>query len=275
VTPTLYVQVSLNPISEKHDGSSVMAAYRTSSDPYMKDQLGKVGISIFGGTLDILGPGLVEQMTAAKVGIVDDVIGGHGVVRLDFEDDWGIHSLWLDPDHGYNPLRITQHKLARHFIRPGVRLDQTPEDRDNGQMNEIHTDVVVTSFEHVHETWYAVNFEVKTKTITNRSKALEVRQVFDILDVGPDSSARGNQFRIMTPVSNGTRVSVIGQRPIVYEWHDGIVEKSVNQPLANSLAQQQFSTSGRWRIWLAGGVILAAGYAFFEWQRRRRLARMK
>jgi hypothetical protein len=141
-------------------------------------------------------------------------------------------------------------------MRPDARLDQLP-DLGNGRTTGVDTEVVVTRLRSVRGTWVAEGFEVRTKTTTDQSKLLDHRRVVKVLDITPDPLAWGNTFKLTTPVPNGTPVSVSEEQAIKYEWRDGEVVKSVNQPLAEDLARQQFRRSSWWWAWMVGALALA------------------
>jgi hypothetical protein len=217
-----------------------------------------VGGFLFTGRTDAKGPCLAERFKATEPAIVMDQQKGRAAVRIDFEDDWGTLSVWFDPVRDHHPLRLVQRKQSRHFVRPNVRMDHLPENPRYGRMAEVESEIVVTGLRQVSGNWYAAGFERRIKFTTTDLKQAASKDVTRILEISPDPRAGGNQFKVTTPVPNGTRVTVDNQIAIGYEWRDGEIVKSVNQPAARTLAKQEYHRPTWWWLWPTA-TILAAG----------------
>jgi hypothetical protein len=267
VTPKLALKIPRNSSTGQFEGPNLIARSASETNDELVTLLAGIAAFVFAGRIDTSGPGLVERLTAAKPTAADDRLNGRAVVRLDFEDAWGVQSVWFDPARDYHPVRVTQRKQPHHWIRRNVRVDQIPDSSPLGGVTGIEMDIVVTGFRQVQGVWFADGFEVREKYTRNDLKRIDTKEVFRITEISPDPRAGGNQFKVTTLVPNGTPVYFHGL-PIRHEWRDGEVIKSVNQPAAKTLSRQEFLTASRWWLWPTT-LILAAGCVAFFVRRRR------
>ena len=167
---------------------------------------------------------LADRLTVATATVRADQIGGQPVVHVEFEDAWGINTVWFDPAHDFHPIRMTQRKLSRHWIKPEVRLESVP-DSPFGTMTEMNKDILVTEFQKVGGAWYAEKFEEHLTYHTSKSSVAEDKMVTTVSDVSANPRARGNEFTFTTFIPEGTWVIVDNKQAREYEWRDGKVVK--------------------------------------------------
>lgn len=268
VTPELSVGVSRDPTTQKFEGPNLTATLPgPENDPLLR-LLSGVGMFVFGGRIDVLGPTLSTSLADAKLTLVNDQVGGHNLARLDFENSWGIHAVWFDPTRDFNPVRATQRKESRHWVRPNVALATLPDNPSFGRITEMEQDITVSGFRKVKDVWFVDAFEATLTMATSRSLSAETKTVTRVAEISSDPTSGGNRFVITTVVPNGTPVVVQGQLPIMYEWKDGSVNKAVNKPAAEVLAKQEFKRTSWWWVWPAVFVLIA--FCVAVWVHRRR-----
>jgi hypothetical protein len=272
VTPEQSLLISRDP-ARAQEGPGVTAQSTGAANDSLLRLLSGVGTFIFAGRIDYLGPGLVERLTAAKPTAAADRLNGRAVERVDFEDAWGVQAVWFDPARDYHPVRVTQRKQPHHWVRPHFRMNQVPDNPRFGRMTEMDLDLVVTGLRQIQGAWYATGFEIRKKNTTSETQPIETKDVTRIVEISPDPRAGGNQFQVTTPVPNGTRVTVDNQTQIRNEWRNGEIVRSVNQPAAETLAQQEYQPPSRWWVWPAILILATGCVAYLVWLRRRLMLR--
>lgn len=262
--------VSFSLARDKHTGRlepGVSVTARDRTRPALEN-IHYVGLPIFGASFDLDGPGLVKQLADARPTVAADTASGKPVVRIDFEDQWGIHSLWLDPVRDYHPLRMTQRKSGKHKSRGGLPLESvgTP----NRNFTAVTTEVVVSELKQVAGAWFANIYEVRAKWADGKSKRADAQtMIYRVLELSTDPLSGGNQFKLITPLPDGTPVMVPGQEPIRFEFRGGEVVKAVDGSQAEVLSSQNFKTSTSWWPWTAAAVLAIVGIvAGVVWRRR-------
>jgi hypothetical protein len=267
LAPDLDVQAPRNPATGKLAGRNLIAHNRTPSDRRIRQLSFKAGLP-FSGAIDVLGPGLAEQMSAAAPAVSTEISSGRQVLRLNFSTDWGEHSVWLDPSRGYHLLRLTQRKLGHHLVAPGERLDQV--DDPKLKVVEIDNEVIVESLRKVNGAWFVDRYAINNTLVDAKSGRSDRREhSYRVVDLSTDPLAYGNEFKFVTEIANGTRVNIADKTPVRYEWQNGVIVKSIDQTHAKSLANQEFKKSSNYWIWIAGALVVVGGLALaFMWWRR-------
>ena len=126
-TPEMSMDVSFDPKTHQFEGPNLTAKFADGKIDPVRRMVSLFGTFVFGSRIDYLGPQLADRLSVATATVRADQIGGRPVVRIEFEDAWGINTVWFDPAHDYHPIRMTQRKLPRHWVRPEVKLESVPE----------------------------------------------------------------------------------------------------------------------------------------------------
>jgi hypothetical protein len=219
------VSTSFDPKTRKFDAHNITAEFADGKIEPIHRDVGGVGFFVFGARIDPVGPRLADRLTVATATVRADQVGGQPVVRVEFEDDWGMNVVWFDPAHDYHPIRMTQRKLPRHWVRPEVRLESVPTDPRFGIVTERLRDMRVVKFQKAGSQWFAEKLEEHSTYQTNKPASAEDKIVTTISDISGDPRARVNEFKITTFVPDGTWVLVGDSRAREYEWRGGKVVK--------------------------------------------------
>ncbi len=200
-------------------------------------------------------------------------IDGRALWIMDSSGNWGHHILWLDPAMNFLPRRIRQEKRADDWVAPDkpVRALAAVAGTAYPKMayKKITQDVVVTKCERVQNVPVPVQFRQTEVDVLQNGRSATTESHFSLSNVriNPDFSTA---FMISTPIPNGTPVQVDDAPGINYEWQDGKIVKSINQPAVASLWGYRFLPSS----WLARSLTALAAAAMvlllIYWRYRRR-----
>lgn len=272
VSPGWSFSVDFDPQNGKFTDPNINATSPNAWDEEMMRLLHRVGNYPFRARIDILGSRLPDALAAASLRIVDETVDAKLLIRADFEDPWGDHSIWFDPTCGLYPIRIKQHKSSKHWVLP----KKTVGDIQNrlGQLSDQETEIVASGLHAVQGAWYPTTVETQIKQIYDGKRLIHTKEIVRIVDISRDPRAGGNDFKLKTTVPNGTRVIIDNQLGVRYEWQNGEVVKSVNQPVAEKLVGQEFRPSTNWwtrpLVWIAvAASALLVGFLVLRWRRQK------
>ena len=154
VTSLRSLRVPLDPASGRFEGSNLIVDQNGDTEQQILRDLHSMGLFQFSGRINILGPPLSEKLTKANCSLTGETVAGRGLARVDFEDEWGEHSVWFDPRYDHFPVRAVQRKLPQHWIRPQVRMDSPPHHRTLGPKVESQTDIVLCGLRLIEGVWF-------------------------------------------------------------------------------------------------------------------------
>jgi hypothetical protein len=238
-----------------------------------------VALNGYFGNGGVLLPAILRasSLTARK-----QQLSGQDLWVLEGTGAWGRHALWLDPNHGYLPRRIEQHKRGHDWIEPGKSvLSLAPGDgiyNPAASYDRITQRMDATTIKHVGNSDVVVAFTVTEETRFSNGQSVTSNSSFRFsdIDLRPDFSS-ADPFKINSPVPNGTPVQVTDHSGIKFEWRDGRIVKSVNASSLANLEDVAFIASRSmhdlgWRMpIIAGGT--AAALVLVAWCARRWLNR--
>lgn len=271
VTSLRSLRVPLDPASGRFEGSNLIADQNGDTEQQILRDLHSMGLFQFSGRIDILGPPLSEKVSKAKSNVTTEMIEGRPLARVDFEDEWGEHSVWFDPKYDHFPVRVVQRKLPKHWIRPQVPMEAPPHHRTLGPKTESHTEIVLTGLRRVGGVWFPERSETTDRHQFGKGEVYERKAVHRVLHISWDPFERGNDFTIKTAIPEGARVVIQGQLPLMYEWRDGDIVKNVDPRVEAFLAQQKLQAqSHRWWLWPTVTLAAALAVGLGIWRYRKR-----
>ncbi len=160
-------------------------------------------------------------------------------------------SAWLDPSHGFLPLRV-------------VVLKQNNED-----YVEATDQFDATKFSFVGD-HPVISDCVATSETLKKDGTREITRVtgtFSEINFNPDFST--DPFTPSVPIPDGFPVTVPGEESIAYEWQGGRVVKSVSQSALANLQGNVFHSMSALRRWFWPAVVLLVIGVGVLWFRRR------
>jgi hypothetical protein len=220
-----------------------------------------VAINGYFGNGGVLLPAILK---ASALSARQERLSGRDLWVLEGTSTWGRLALWLDPNHGYLPRRIEQHKRGQDWVEPGKSVFSLPPGdgiyNPAATYDRISQRMDATAIEHVGNSDIVVAFAIMEETRFSNGQSVTSNSSFRFSDINlrPDFSG-ADPFKIGTPVPNGTPVQVNDRPGIKFEWRDGEIAKSVNtSSLANLEGVSFVPNHGLQNYALRGGPIIAA-----------------
>lgn len=271
-SPQWSFDAPLDPQTRQLSGTSLIAHSAGASSEAMRRLVSSAGTLLFGASLDYAGPPLSVRLASTPLRLTNDTVDRKSLVRCDFSDDWGDHSIWFDPNRGFHPVKVKQHKSLQHWVSPKKELGSVAT--KYGQMTSRDTEIGVSGLREVQGNWYASRIETRADVAIEKSKLIATKEVAKIVEIAPDPRTGGNDFKLKTTVPNGTRIIIDNQLGVRYEWQNGEIVKSVNQPAAEKLVGQEFRPSPNWwtrpLVWIAvAASALLVGFLVLRWRRQK------
>lgn len=205
-------------------------------------------------------------------------MNGQPVWVLEATGKWGSFALWLDPEADYLPRRLEQRKKGADWIEEGMPVSSVSGWKTSyypeGRLTEDSVILEGVRIERLDTTHMLTGFTMRRSTRFDNGQTVTIATRAHIQNVrlNPDF-AKENPFTITTPVPNGTRVRVLDQPNIEFEWRDGKVVKAVDQASLGNLLGHGFLSGSLWSGLLAAGSLVVLAFALTagsRWLVRRR-----
>lgn len=206
---------------------------------------------------------LPEILRKSTLSVSQEVLGAHKVDVLTGKGAFGTYTLWLDPDFGFLPRRISVRKGLSDYA--GDRQLSSWEG-----LQEMQADVKVLRLKKVSGVDVLAEFEITHKSILKDHETWSHTACsLSNINLTPDVSTT-DAFKLSSEIPNDTPVQVNDASTIEYVWQDGRIVKVVDLELAKALDDQSFFGSLRSsRGWLfILSVVLFASVLFLFVRRR-------
>jgi len=195
---------------------------------------------------------------------------------LEGQSEWGQHSIWFDSELA--PYRIMQVKKLDDWIEPDLPISRTREFDGRlfpkAHLRAITRSLEVIGLERVGDKIVPTTFVLKEEHDFDNRERVSFRSdiTFSEIKLQPDLSHKLAPFAVSTRIPDGTPVTVQNRGGIAYEWRDGQIVKSLNQPSVRRLEGNWFQRNSVWARVLLLGTILVAALVTIWYLRRRQAA---
>ncbi len=209
-----------------------------------------------------------------RLQVAQEMVDGVSVVRLTGKSRNGTHSVWVDTNKGYAPIRMEYVKTGQDlyctvpvssyppFTNPADRYPST-------QLTEARFEVNTSQLVSVGEHWFPS--EIETREITRYEQdqyfQLTSKIKFDRLRLACDD----NDLKPAMSIPDGTRVYLPDSPKIQAEWRQGKLVKVVDLAALEQFDQVTGVTSNRHRysLMIFAFIVIGAIAASFILRRHR------
>jgi len=172
-----------------------------------------------------------------------EIIDGHRTYVLEVETKYGLYTLWLDPEYGFNLRRMVIKKKIGD-INGSVPLGTQPKPLPEGVLlhtpNKAKTNIEVVldsvKIDKIDGVYIPVSAKVKERVDYENGTYVERVDAYTRtnIDFNPDFYAMG-AFEMDVP--NGTKVYFMepARSGIRYEWQDGKIVTAIDQRTLDAL----------------------------------------
>ena len=227
----VYLNISQNP-------SSVY----TSTKPRFKLRLDSLGVAA--RALEGYIPGdqekplwqILQSASTLRVRDTMETVGSHQTYVLEAETEHGRYTLWIDPEHGFNPRRIVVERQGGHLL--DGRVLSSPPLKPAKAGNALFPTVPLkghrvvldsVEIERIGDTFVPTEAKISlTRTYSSDEKVVFTTSYKRTgIDLDPDFEAIGDAF--VLDVSDGTAVLNVDLQMIKYQWQGGKVVPLIDQ----------------------------------------------
>lgn len=198
-----------------------------------------------------------------KVSVQWDTSFPRKMIRLESRTEWGIATVWLDPQREDLPVRISLVKGSNDWFARGKSLTSLPSGANYEPKGETVSAIQIThDLDWGHGQGFRPNLSIRTHELRRFSNGQDVQSTTTStvteLTLNP-GDRDGKAFEIQSTIPDGTRVEVQDEPHIVYEWRGGRI---VKVGVISGIAIPEMAPNATWWRWgLALGLVAIVLYS--------------
>jgi hypothetical protein len=258
--------------------SQATARLSSPSDGELKSAFGFEFSIISAGTMPHDKLTLFEMLERSELRVEKRQPGGSSVRELKAHGKWGTFTVHYDSTKDLEPKEIVQIKNRDDLTLDDLpvrelRMKYTNAFYVQGPLKEILNRIQLSSFVRTAKGVVPTFVRIISQEVYDNGFWTVFTDELRFTEVEIDPVFAPNDFSVSTRIPNGSPIEVLDCPGIKFEWQDGKIVKSVNQPSVANLEGHWFQP-GSWqkRALLLAGILTAAAAAYWFLRRARRLA---